>query len=122
MDKIKTAPNRGFAKVGQKEVIWSFVMLFGISSGRRVSIWLFVVIFIISFSISSGSRQTEFYFPTFAKPCSLYKRLASLAFCTTRFGFTAVVRSSPYGRPSYNCGFAKSQKKKNFRSAKNLFF
>lgn len=31
----------------------------------------FVVIFIISFSISSGSRRTEFYFPTFAKPCSL---------------------------------------------------
>jgi hypothetical protein len=35
---------------------------------ERNAIWLFVVVFIINFSISSGSGQTEFYFPTCTKP------------------------------------------------------
>ncbi len=38
----------------------------------------------------------------------LCKRLASLTFCTTRCGCTAVARSSPSGRPSHNYGFAKA--------------
>jgi hypothetical protein len=46
----------------------------------------------------------------------LYKRLAALAFCTTRCGCTTVAQSSPSVRPSYNYGFAKFRKKSSLRS------
>ncbi len=65
--------------------------------------------FSYKFSFSSG--QTVGQFPNCTKPRTLYKRLAALAFCTTRCGCTAVAQSSPSGRPSYNCGFAKFRKK-----------
>jgi hypothetical protein len=53
--------------------------LLGFGSGRSFSIELFVVIFIISFSIISGSGQTIFKFPNFAKPYPLAAIFAELS-------------------------------------------
>jgi hypothetical protein len=51
--------------------------LFGFGSGRSFSIGHLNIFFYICFSIGSGSGQTIFKFPNFAKPYPLYAILAN---------------------------------------------
>ena len=106
-----TAANMGFcaSMAGRCKLRHLFVISF--SSGLTNIAELLVVILYICFSISSGCGRTFFKSHACTKPCSLYKRLAALAFCTTCGGCTAVVRRTRSAHPSYNCGFAKLGKK-----------
>ena len=64
--------NRGFAKIrADGSHLQLFVILLCLISGRRFSIQLLFVIFIISFSIIFGTGRTEYLFPYFGKPCPL---------------------------------------------------
>ena len=56
--EVRTA-NKGFCNIGADGITMS-IFLYGICSGRRVSIRLFVVIFIISFSIIISTGRTEY--------------------------------------------------------------
>ncbi|MEQ1554824.1 MAG: YdeI/OmpD-associated family protein [Ferruginibacter sp.] len=62
-----TATNMGFCNIGAEAMPISIGSLLGCGSGRRVSIWLFVVIFIISFSIGFRYRAEDFQNPQHRK-------------------------------------------------------
>jgi hypothetical protein len=66
---------RGLAKVGLTNKSSTFVILFSFCSSGRNTIWLLFVTSTLVTILGFGSRLTEYYFPTFAKPCSLAVRL-----------------------------------------------
>jgi hypothetical protein len=53
----------GFCNIGAEAIPISIGSLLGFGSGRSFSIWLFVVIFIISFSIGLRFRAEDFQIP-----------------------------------------------------------
>jgi uncharacterized protein len=67
----RAADNMGFSKIRADGSAISGKSFFNFSSGRTSNAEHFILNFIKIFSIGSGSRRTEFYFPYFAKPCSL---------------------------------------------------
>jgi hypothetical protein len=67
----KAAHNTGFCNIGAEAIHINIGSLLGIGSGRSFSIWLFVLIFIISISIGQRFRAEEFQIPQHRKALSL---------------------------------------------------
>ncbi len=61
----------GFSKIRADGSTISGKSFFNFCSGRTSNAEHFILNLNKIFSIKSGSRRTEFYFPYFAKPCSL---------------------------------------------------
>jgi hypothetical protein len=71
MTTKSTVHNIGFCNIGAAAIPISIGSLLGFGSGRSFSIWLFVLIFIFSFSIGQRFQAEEFQIPQHRKALSL---------------------------------------------------